>query len=179
MHNPLADRLKEAFNNLLDRIGIWAVYTRSDRRFPCRLCYNLDTNDARANCGACFGTGYRVQLERWMGYYTHNLRRSSSIESSLSSIGWTLEEEPIFFTRPQQIPTLGDRIFIVEWDRRRDLVPSKGRPVRIAEVLQVVFVEPMIAGEVIYRASHCDVLGENTRDYERALLGTPINITRT
>ncbi len=181
-HQPLASVLQQRFQLHLDQAGVWMVYTRSDPRFPCRECTQLaplSTRDHRVTCGTCFGTGKQVTLERWLVYYSNVLRPTSIPTTSLTPIGWTTEHQPVIFTRHRDIPSIGDRFFLVEWDRGRDQVPYPGsRPIRIAESNEVTWVEPMIAGEVIYYAVHCNITTENLRDYETALFQTTVQETR-
>jgi len=158
---------------------MWVVYTRSDDRFPCQACYDLNTRTSRATCRICFGTGRKVTLERWMACYTNTLRGTQTRDAPLNLLGWTPENEPLVLTKSANIPVIGDRFFLVEWDRAKTKIPGQARPIRILEALNVAWVEPLLAkGEVIYYTSHCDRVTENIRDYEQSLYDTAVITTR-
>lgn len=179
MSHNLAPNIQRPFESLLDRIGLWTVYTRSDYRFRCRLCFDLDTREARADCEACFGTGYRVTLERWKVYYTQSLRRATSVDEPLEIPGWATENKPYIISRKQDIPRIGDYFFIVEWNQPRDKITTLGgQPVRILQALRVLFVDPQIAGEVCYNISTCEFVTEKAWAFTRNLLTTPITVSR-
>lgn len=171
--------LKDQFNEFMDQIGIWVVYTRSDHRFRCIDCYNIDTGDSPADCSTCFGTGYKVSLERWLVYYSNSLARPTPVEGQLLRPGIIAENSNYIFSRATERPVVGDRVFVVEWDKPRDLIPSHGaRPVNIVQALRVHFVEPQIAGQVIYYIAHCKFVTEAVLQYEQVLGSTPIRISR-
>jgi hypothetical protein len=178
MYEPLPEILQRNFDQLLADRGSWMVYTRSDPRFPCQACWDLNTRTGRANCEQCFGTGRKVTLERWLTLPANVLRATQVRDASLSSLGWTTENEPIIFTRRVDIPMNPDRLLMVEWDRSRKLIPTQGRPIRIHEAYLVNWVEPQLAGEVIYYAAHCDRVTENLEAYQQALYHTPLRTTR-
>lgn len=180
MHRDLSGWIQKKFNETLDRIGVWAIYTRSDPRFRCLVCHDLDTGDSRPNCESCFGTGYRVTLERWKVIYVQGLRRPASAEVPLNYPGWLTENQPFLVTRKTEIPRIGDLLFLVEWDRPRDLVPSQqGRPVRLLHTARILFPDPQIAGDVCYWLSSCQIVTEANRQFEPLLLRSPLTITRT
>jgi hypothetical protein len=177
-HSQFDDFLGE-FDQLMDEIGIWAVYTRSDHRFPCTECTDLDNHDSAPDCGACFGTGFRVTLERWLIYGTDALRRSQPVEVPEVKPG--LLEEPTFFvfSRAKDRPVRNDSFFIVEWNLERDDLASRGgQPTRLIHVARVDYIDRPIAGKMIYNVAHCTLVDEAARQFERALLTRPITISR-
>lgn len=173
------ESLREQVDTLIEEIGIWVIYTRSDRRFHCTTCFNLDTRDARSDCENCFGTGYRTQLQRWLAYYSESLVRPAPANVQLLKPGFTETGENVIFTRARNIPTAGDRFFIVEWNTPRDRVAThSGQPLRILEALRIDKVEPHIAAEVIYHTAHCGPITEVISRLEPVLLRAPISISR-
>ncbi len=179
MSLSLAPPIIRAFEDLLERIGIWAVYTRSDPRFRCQACWNLDTREAKADCGTCFGTGFRVTLERWPVVYTQSLRRAAPGRTELELTGWANENDPYVITRKKDVTRVGDYFYIVEWNQPRDRITRYGgQPVRIVQVLRVINIDPQIAGEVCYYINHTEILTEIARQHSEALLSTPITVSR-
>lgn len=178
MSHVLAPGSIAEFNLLMDQIGIWVIYTRSDHRFRCRDCYNYFTNDSAPTCSTCFGTGYKVSLERWKVYYTNRVSRAAGIEVPLTRGGFSPEFMAYIFTRNKNIPVEEDRVFIVEWDRSRDDVPKmEARPTRIVQALRVLYIEQFYIGQEIYLLNHCGIVQESVRGYEPILLRTPITTT--
>src|SRR6266566_6080917 len=118
--DTLAPDTTKHFDALMDRIGIWVVYTRSDRRFVCRDCFNPITNDSPPGCGTCFGTGFKTTLERWKVFYTNRISRTGVLEMPLTTAGFSPEHTVYIFTRTDMAPVLNDYVYIVEWDRFRD-----------------------------------------------------------
>lgn len=171
---------REEFEAFLREIGVWAIYTRTDRRFRCQACYDLTTHDAAADCENCFGTGFKVQLQRWFVYHSPEFFRASPAQTPVTRVGITNEGPRFVFTRAADVPVKGDRFFIVEWDTDRDTMLERGggQPVSIVHVLQVDHNEPNIAGQVIYNTAHCRYVTEGLHQYERALFATPVTVTR-
>ena len=165
--------MQERFQDLIESIGIWLVYTRSDQRFRCRTCWNPDTQDSPPDCGGCFGTGWQVSLQGVLGVYTNSLTRVRFADAPLTPIGLTAEHTPVVFTRYTDVPQVGDRYLVVEWSQERDQIPFGAQPVRVVEALRVRFVEPQIAGEVVFYMAHCDFVSESRSAYERALMAQP------
>lgn len=178
MSRHLPYELRGEFDELLEEIGIWAVYTRADRRFPCPVCLSLTTGDAKEDCGTCFGTGYRVTLERWRVYPTSTLTRARYLDTPLAGTGFSPEHSPVVFTRSTEIPLVADCFLIPEWDRDVDGHPDHAQPLRLVDAYRVTFVDRAYAGAVIYHACHCHLVSEARPAYERALLRTPVTITR-
>lgn len=179
MPRSLGPKIREKFERTLDRVGSWLVYTRSDHRFPCADCVEAPGESARADCSTCWGTGFRTQLERWWGYYAQSVRRLAPTEIPLVQPGWSNEHQPFVFTRSRDVPVVGDRFLIVEWDQPLDLVVRRGaQPLRIVDHLRVVFTEPHMAGEVCFYTAHCQYINETNRQVEPLLLRTPIRVTR-
>src|SRR6266705_3051678 len=114
--NLLGSTTIRDFERLLDEIGIWVVYTRSDHRFRCRKCWNYFTNDADPHCDSCFGTGYKVELERWKIFYSNRFSSGATIEITLTRAGFTPEFNTYMFSRTDMQPTFEDKVFLVEWD---------------------------------------------------------------
>lgn len=180
MSHALAPTFKAQFLNVLKLSGIPVIYTRSDRRFICRQCSSPDGDGGRADCGNCFGTGYKVTLERWFVTYSNSLARLSFPQVPLTRDGYTQNNNAFFFSRPEERPVEMDRFFVVEWDQKRDDVFRRAaQPVRIFQAYLVVYAEANIAGEVIYHTSHCDFVSEAKAQYERALLATPVQVSRS
>jgi hypothetical protein len=179
MSHALAPSAITNFNNLMDKIGIWVVYTRSDHRFRCRDCFNYFTNDSAPSCSTCFGTGFRVSLERWKVYYTNRISRAAGIEIPLTRAGFNPDHMAYIFTRNKDTPVDLDRVFIVEWDVPRDDVPVRaGRPKRIVQALQILYTEQFYIGQEIYLLNHCGIVQESIKSaYEPILLRTPIPTT--
>lgn len=178
MDPRLAAFSSNGFDYVTDKFGIWLVYTRSDRRFLCQDCYNIDTHESVANCSTCFGTGYKTRLERWFAVYSNSLLRGSSA-TPLTRIGWTTEHTPYVFVNKSLIPTRGDRFFVVEWDQPPNSVrPLQGQPVKIFEALRITFIEPNQAGTPIYFTCSCEFVTEAVKQYEQVLIGNPITISR-
>ena len=113
MSNILGASTIKHYDDLMDAVGIWIVYTRSDHRFRCRECYNYFTDDSNVSCSSCFGTGYKVTLERWKVYYTNRLSRAAGIEIPLTRGGFSPEHMAYIFTRTDMVPVEEDRVFIV------------------------------------------------------------------
>lgn len=163
------------FEGLLDRIGIWVVFTRSDHRFRCRDCFNPITNDSPPGCGTCFGTGYKTTLERWKVYYTNRISRATVLEMPLTTAGFSPEHTVYLFTRADMAPLLNDYAYIVEWDRfRNDIDIFAGRPKRIVQALRVLYSEPFFIGQQIYLLNHCGLVPEVIQAVEPILLRTDI-----
>jgi hypothetical protein len=179
MAHNVHDVFKDQFNDFLDQIGIWVIYTRSDPRFRCKECFDLNTRDSPANCSSCFGTGFKVNLERWLVYPSNSLNFPAPVEAPLIRPGILSDTSTFIFSRATERPVVGDRVFIVEWNESRDLiVPRNASPVSIVQVLRIHFVEPLIAGQVIYYTSHCKFVTEAIHQYEQALAEVPIRISR-
>jgi hypothetical protein len=177
-HSLGATTIKQ-FDNLIDKIGIWTVYTRSDHRFRCRDCWDYDTNSSAPDCGTCFGTGFRVTLERWLTYYTNRISRVAGVDTPLTRAGFSPEHNAYIFTRHRNIPVEQDRFFIVEWDKDRDRIPVEGgRPARLVQALRVIFVETFYIGREIYYLAHCGIHQEAIKQYEPNLLRSPLTVTR-
>lgn len=176
----LHDLRRKFRERMLKPDGVWVVYTRSDPRFRCTACFDLDRGSAtRQDCGTCFGTGYRVTLERWKVYSSHSIFRARTSQDRLTWAGWTAEHSPVVFTQAADVPRPQDRIFLVEWDRTTEDPPYGAQPTRIAAAFEVSFVEPLIAGGgVVYYTCHTQVADEARAAYEHALLPTPIQVTR-
>lgn len=179
MDRGLVATVDRGFDWTLQKFGLWVVYTRSDHRFRCTHCFDLDTNEAPADCEFCFGTGFKTNLERWYVIYSNSLVRAGAY-TPLARIGWTTEHTPYVFTKPHLIPSRGDRFFIVEWDQKPEDIPVRqAQPVRILETIRITFIEPNIAGRVIYYTNHCEFVTEAKVQYESVLLGQQIRITRS
>jgi hypothetical protein len=179
MSHAFADTMQEWYEQILEKSAIWVVYTRSDHRFRCIECYNLDTGSSRADCGKCFGTGFKVHLERWFAHYSTTLVRPNNELYPLTKIGFSADFASFIFTRHPLVPVLNDRIFLVEWSLGRDEIAQKGgQPTRLVEALRIRFAEPLPAGKTIYYTAHCDTVSEDRAAYERALFTTPMSATR-
>lgn len=179
MPTNLAPWMRDKFDELMDLIGIWIVYGRSDHRFRCHRCADPDTLDSGPGCGDCFGTGFKTTLERWKAYMSSGLGRQRPAEVHALGIGYSPEMKMFIFSKQHQIPTVGDRFFQVEWNQPRDLVVSRNaQPTRLVHVYRVEFHETNVAAEVIYNTAHCEFQDEALRTYEHQLLGTPITISR-
>lgn len=175
MSHVLAPSTIQHFNDLMDSIGVWVIYTRSDHRFRCRECWNYNTNDAPPDCSTCFGTGFKVSLERWKVYYTNRFSRAAGIEIPLTRAGFSPEHMAYIFTKASNAPVEQDRVFIVEWDQLRDNIPTyEGRPKRVVQALRILYPEPFFIGQEIYLANHCGIVQENIQAVEPVLLRTPI-----
>lgn len=178
MSHFLAPESIKVYDDLMEHIGVWVVYTRSDHRFRCRECWNYFTNDSVTSCSNCFGTGFKVTLERWKVFYSNRVSRAAGIEVPLTRGGFSPEHMVYIFSRTDQIPVEQDRVFIVEWDVPRDSVPSReGRPKRLVQALQILYIEPFYIGQQIYLLNHCGIIQESVRAYEPILLRSPIPIT--
>jgi hypothetical protein len=170
---------KGSFDTLLKQIGVWAVYTRSDRRFRCTECFDRFNNDSRPDCSTCFGTGYRVTLERWLVFPTNALFRARPANVPQTPAGFDPNHPYFIFTRAKNKPAQGDRFFIVEWNQPRDLVvPRAAQPTRIVQALEVIYVDHEIAGELIYNVTNCLFRNEAIGQYETALFSTSISVSR-
>jgi hypothetical protein len=180
MSHVLSQTFKDQFLSTLKLMGIPVIYTRSDRRFVCRECSGPDEDGGRADCANCFGTGFNVTLERWFVGYSNTLARLSTPQVPLSRDGYTNDNNAFIFSRPEDQPVAMDRFFVVEWDKKRDDVfRLAAQPLRIIQAYMVLYAEANIGGEVIYHTSHCDFVTESKAQYERALLRTPVNVSRT
>lgn len=180
MSHTVSPIFKQQFLFNLKLMGIPVIYTRSDRRFLCRLCTTPDGDGGRADCGNCFGTGYNVTLERWFVGYSNTLARLSTAQVPLARDGYTNNNNAFIFSRPEDRPVATDRFFVVEWDQKRDEVFRRAaQPIRLVQAYIVLYAEANIAGEVIYHTSHCDFVSESRAQYERALLSTPVTVSRT
>lgn len=179
MSNPLGIDSINVYHDLLEKIGVWIVYTRSDHRFRCRDCWNYFTNDGRLNCQSCFGTGYVTSLERWKVFYSNRLSRNSGIEVPLTRAGFSPENMVYVYSRVDQMPQVQDRIFVVEWDVARDDVagPKEGRPKRLVQALRVLYIEPFFIGQQIYLLNHMGIIQEDISIFEPILLKAPIATT--
>jgi hypothetical protein len=167
------------FDTLIQDIGIWAVYTRSDPRFPCMSCVDLDNHDSSPSCGACFGTGKKVVLERWLVYPTDALRRSQPVDVPVVRPG--LIEEPTFFvfSRAKDRPSRNDYFLIVEWNLGRDELATRGgQPTRLVHAARIDYIDRPIAGQMIYNVAHCELVDEAAKQFEHALLSRPVAISR-
>jgi len=175
--NP--NRYKSHFNDLLDRIGVWVIYTNGDRRFRCTECFDRFTGDSRPDCGFCFGTGYKVSLERWLAFISNALFRGRAADVPHTAIGYDPNHTYFVFTRSKDIPARGDRFLVVEWNMRRNDVPIfGGQPTRLVHVLEVLYVENEIVGELIYNNANCLIRDDAIAQYEKVLLSAPIALTR-
>ena len=171
MSNILGPQTIKHYDDLMDLIGIWVVYTRSDKRFKCRTCWNYFTNDAAVSCSDCFGIGYKTTLERWKVYYTNRVSRNASISVPLTRDGFSAEHMAYIFTRTDMVPEVQDRVFVVEWDVQKDNIPTyKGRPKRLVQALRVLFIEPFFIGQQIYLLNHCGIVQESIHQYEPILM---------
>jgi len=175
MSNILGLDSLNVYHDLIERIGVWIIYTRSDHRFRCRDCWNYWTNDGKMNCDSCFGTGYVTNLERWKVFYTNRVSRNAGIEVPLTRAGFSPENMVYIFSRTDHEPQVQDRIFIVEWDVPRDDIPKKeGRPTRLVQALRVLYVEPFFIGQQIYLLNHMGIIQEDIDVFEPILMRTPI-----
>jgi hypothetical protein len=180
MSHNLSNTFKSKFLSIIKLMGIPVIYTRSDRRFVCRECSGPDEDGGRADCSNCFGTGYNVTLERWFVGFSNSLHRLVSPDVPLSRDGYTNNNNGYFFSRPEDRPVVTDRFFVVEWDKKRDDVfRLESQPLRIVQAYIILYAESNIAGEVIYHTSHCEFVSESRAQYERALLRTPVRVSRT
>jgi hypothetical protein len=174
-----APQLKRVFDETLKKIGTWVVYTRSDHRFRCIDCYNLDTGDSRVDCERCFGTGYLTTLERWLVYPSTSLLRPSPTAVDLLKAGFTNLAGFFVYTRAEEVPVANDRFFVVEWTVPRDeIFKGFGQPFRIQEALRIDYPEPNLAGQVIFYTANCEQITETVKRLERVLLQAPIRVTR-
>jgi hypothetical protein len=180
MSHVLSPNFKAQFLKTLKLSGIPVVYTRSDRRFPCRACSGPDEDGGQADCQNCFGTGFKLTLERWFVTYSNTLARLTTPQVPLTKDGYTNDNNAFIFSRAEDRPTPMDRFFVVEWDQPRDQVFTlNAQPLRIIQAYIIIYAEANIAGEVIYNTSHCDFVTESKAQYERALLRTPLTVSRT
>lgn len=165
---------KQQFEATVNRIGIWAIYTRTDRRFRCRHCGSLSHKDGRADCGSCFGTGYQVRLERWLVGYASATRRIQAQEGDFTPVGIEPPTNPVVFARAADVPRTGDRIFLVEWDVPRERQQKRGGPVSLVQPLLVTYPDPQILAGVAFWVVTCELQNELRLRYERALLSAVV-----
>lgn len=168
----------EQLDKTIDMVGVWLLYTRTDRRFRCTHCYSPVEGGSRPDCSTCFGTGYQVELERWLCFYTNSIRRTGDVQSPLNPTGFNPNHTDFVFSKRDNIPVAGDIFFLVGWNRERKQVPAGGRPVRVDQALEVSYVEPLIAGETIYYLSHCFSKDYSKRAFEQVIHGVTIVRTR-
>lgn len=165
---------KRQFEETVDRIGLWVIYARADRRFRCRACGSLSHKDGRADCGACFGSGYQARLERWLVGYASSTRRVQADDGKLTPVGIESDRSPVVFTRAADVPRVGDRIFLVEWDVPRERQRHYGRQVQLVQPLLVTDTDPQILAGVTFWVTTCELQNELRQQYERALLGAVV-----
>jgi hypothetical protein len=165
---------REEFDGLLEDAGIWVIYTRTDRRFPCRTCRSAPDEKARDDCRTCFGTGFKAELEPWRIQWANELRRPAEQEVPLTQMGFNLNNTPVIFSRAVDIPQSGDRVFMVEWDREWEAVPHGGRPTRLIQAFHIKLAEPYFIREIVYYVSHCNYVTDVANQLWRAIAPTPL-----
>ena len=174
----LSDLLIAEFDDTIDKYGTWGIYTRSDHRFVCRECYDIGKGDSAPDCGTCFGTGFKVELQRWKFYFSNSLRGFQALEGTLSPIGFTDEDNIFVFTKRQNIPVINDRFFVVEWSEPIGEISGRSQPTRLVHSYRVTFMQSFIVGKVVYYLSHCYSGDEALDQYSSVLLKQPIIVTR-
>jgi len=168
-----AQALKQ-FTHLIDSIGIWVVYTRSDPRFVCRKCWNPDKRDADPACGTCFGTGFQVELQKWKVYLSNILRKTTPLESDITDVGFSNEQSIFVFSKAVDAPVINDRYFLVEWDEAESNIAKFGQPLRLLNIYRVTFIQPMLVDGVSHYISHTDSQREVINKVEPVLMKTGV-----
>lgn len=169
---------KGKFGDLTDLCNTWAIYVRTDHRFRCMDCYDVDRGTSRISCSNCYGTGYNVELQRWHIFPTDSIRRAQGAEVPLTSMGWSPEHNFYAFSREHNKPVVGDLFFIVEWDTLQEQVPINGQPVRLVLAATVLYSQLNIANDIIYYVAHCDLLNEGLKELQTNLLTERIRVTK-
>ncbi len=154
---------------------ILAIYTRSDRRFVCKKCYNPDTRDAPVNCDECFGTGYKTDLEPWWVRYTTTLRRMPKPELQVTSAGDMDERFIYVIPEEDKIPVVQDLFFRVEWNiPPKDVEARGGRPVRVIDAVRVHDIDLEEFGGTISHIADCLFETESLNAFAKAILNRPL-----
>jgi len=140
--------LREEFENFLRQHGHYIVYIRRDTNIRCR-CWDFTANapSSDKSCPRCYGTGYKVSLER-------HLMRKAITGSPLGLAATLQSREPGQFLTPSFIgyfkpllrPQAGDKVVEVTWDR------NTGALVRITAMYEVSTIDDkrQDGGELVF-----------------------------
>jgi hypothetical protein len=107
--------LRKDMTEILNKYGHQIVYIRQDKRFRCD-CYSERSGEARADCPKCFGTTYKVKIEKHL-----TRRKVSTVPETLPGVRKTSGGGMVVPTTYQYYllydvePQRGDLILEVEW----------------------------------------------------------------
>jgi len=127
--------LRAEFSAVLRKYGHSIIFVHQDKRFRCK-CYSERSGEGRSDCGTCFGTTYRVSVEKRL-----TRRKVNTVPETLPGVkkvmpaGHSDSLAYVYYLEYDVEPKEGDLILEVEW---QDNVPA-----RIKEKLVVSVAEPM------------------------------------
>jgi hypothetical protein len=145
---------KQAFERMHATHGIWMVYIRANRDFPCTRCGPRTERDGDGNCPECFGLGYRAEPERRKAVLIKGRR---TIERDVDELPGYYSDSThrIYFPVSASVDS-HDLALEVLWDT---LAPSEfaGEPIKIIHAYTVEQAEiQYFAGQPTYVISFVD-----------------------
>lgn len=141
---------RKKLKDVLDKYGHYIVYIRCDKRFRCP-CFIERSGEPHSDCPMCFGTGYKVQIEK-----IRTRRKISSVPESLigvnrlQSTGTMAPKSYTYYYEHYVQPKESDLILEVLWDK-------EGVPRHIKNKYLVSAVDPQLGykGRVEFYQVYC------------------------
>jgi|SRR5579875_466171 len=108
--------IRKKFIETLQKWGHYVIYIRRDLRFRCP-CFIERSGEASEHCPKCFGTGYRVTIEKHL-----TRQHPNSVPLSLSGLdrstpyGNIVPNANVYYFDYTVEPKSGDLIIEVDWN---------------------------------------------------------------
>jgi hypothetical protein len=107
--------IRAEVKKILENYGHYVLYLRRDLRLKCD-CYQENAETADPNCPLCFGTGYKVSIEKILARRQSSSNNSTVPNNLLNQSAGKFYNNPMIYYLPYQVnPKNGDLIIEVKW----------------------------------------------------------------